>query len=104
MHYIGMVQCGCRFRLLHETALALGIGNPLGSQDLYSHRSIQPCVPSFIRFTHAARTDGSNDFIIPQSVAGGERHSNTKPYLRSTVWNGYSVTCAAPSALSQAVP
>src|SRR5689334_11463661 len=70
MDDVGVVQCGSRLGLLHESALALGIGNALVRQDLYGGEAIEMGIPGFVDNSHAAAAQFGQETVV------GDRPAN----------------------------
>src|SRR5579871_2563935 len=75
---IGMVQrtqdTGFAFKALQ----ALGVTGERPWQYLDCHRTVETGVAGAIHFTHAARTNGSDNLIGPKPVTGSQLHEVSK--------------------------
>jgi len=66
---VRMIQGGDGF------GFALKARRELGGGDFYSHVAIQPRIMRAIHLAHPARAERRDDFIGPESCAGGEWHA-----------------------------
>ena len=57
-----------------ESFSAVGVGRKLRGQDLDGDEAIEPGVPRFIHFAHAAAAEEVQDFVRPETRSGYERH------------------------------
>src|SRR5262249_43522451 len=73
----GMIERGERLGFLLESRQPVRILRQRIRQYLNGDLTVEPRVPRFPDFSHAARTDRREDFVWTQSSAREEGHSDT---------------------------
>ena len=89
---VGMGQRSKQFGLALKPHQPIDVG-PGARQYLDSDFALQAAVARTVNLTHAARSDGREDFIGPKAIAGGQAHRRER--LSAPILNGASVTSPA---------
>src|SRR6202030_715632 len=70
MANVGMRNRGKRAGFAFESALEFGVAGKMRGQDFDGDAAIEAGVTRTVDFAHAARADGSDDFVRAESASG----------------------------------
>ena len=83
---VRMIERRDDLRLALETFLPLRVARESFGQDFDGDLALQLAVASAIDLTHAARSDGRKDLVVPQVTADFERHRAQINYHPQSGW------------------
>ena len=73
---VWVIQCGRGARFLHEAALAFGVGDELGGQDLERDLAFEPGIERPIDDPHPATVDLAQDLEVRNALPRRQHRSN----------------------------
>ena len=69
-NYVGMVKGAGGLGFLDEAALAVGVGDAVGGEDLEGDQAVEPRVAGLVDDTHAALAQLLEDGVVAEGLAG----------------------------------
>ena len=73
-----MIELRDRLRLAFESDLELGVLRKFRRENLDGHAAIETCIARFEYLPHPTRPERRDDFVRPESGAGGNGHGSVR--------------------------